>query len=107
MAVGVAYLFLLLLGVLFFALHYLALGRLARRLRTSHRPQWRIIAEDENGRPVGGVRRWMRLQNAARSPALPALGDAVVTRWRQIWRTAPALAWLCLLAAFALRWTLR
>lgn len=107
MVVGLIYMLLLVLGILFFALHYLALVLLARRLRHKHAPQWRIIAEDDQGRPLGSLRRWLRLQNAARSPALPALNDAVVTRWRQIWRIAPMLAWLFLLGALALRWTWR
>lgn len=107
MLVGSIYLFLLMLGIVFFALHYLAMGRLARRLRTKHAPQWAIIANDEKGQPVSAMRRWLRLQNAARSPALPALHDNVVTRWRQVWRIAPWLAWLSLLAAFALRWSVR
>jgi hypothetical protein len=107
MPTGLIYLVLLLGGVLFFALHYFALSRLSRRLREQHPNQWKIIAQDERGLAVSSMARWMRLQNALRSPVLPALEDAVLNRWRTLWRLFPLLAWACLLAAFALRWSSR
>lgn len=107
MATGAIYLALLLCGVLFFALHYLALSKLARRLRNQHPDQWKIIAQDERGIAVSTAARWMRLQNALRSPVLPALEDPTLNRWRTLWRLFPMLAWLCLIAAFALRWVAR
>lgn len=107
MLIGLTYLLLLLGGVLFFLLHYIALGRLARRLREKHPDKWKIIAQDERGLAVGTFARWMRLQNALRSPVLPALEDPVLNRWRRLWRLFPMLAWACLLIAFALRWSAR
>ena len=104
MALAAIYLVLLACVVIFFLLHYLALAWLARRLRQAHPKQWQIIARDEAGQPVGVTRRWLRLQNALRSPVLPALGDASLTRVRTLWRVCPWLAWTCLAAAFALRW---
>jgi hypothetical protein len=102
-----AYLVLLFAGVAFFLLHYFALLLLSQRMRSRHPTQWRIIAQDEQGLPVGALRRWVRLQNALRSPVIPALDDGALTRWRNIWRTCPWLAWLCLLAALAMRWIAR
>lgn len=107
MLLGLAYLLLLLGGVLFFVLHYIALARLSRRLRDTHPDQWKIIAQDERGIAVSTFARWMRLQNALRSPVLPALEDAVLNRWRTLWRVFPMLAWVCLIAAFLLRWSAR
>jgi hypothetical protein len=49
------------------------------------------------------MRTWMRMQYALRSPALPALEDASVNRWRAIWRYSPWLGWLCWLGALAMR----
>lgn len=105
MPMAMLYLSLLLGGVLFFAMHYLTLFRLARRLRDHHPEQWKIIAQDERGLAVGRLARWVRMQNALRSPVLPALEDTTLNRWRTAWRAFPLLAWLCLLAAFAIRWT--
>ncbi|HEX5305670.1 MAG TPA: hypothetical protein VFW82_06260 [Dyella sp.] len=107
MPLGMLYLGLLLAGVACFALHYLALWQVTRRLRTQHPDQWKIIAQDERGLAVRAPLRWIRLQNALRSPVLPALEDAVLNRWRMLWRIFPLLAWACLIAAFALRWGAR
>ena len=63
--------------------------------------------QDERGLAVSTPLRWIRLQNALRSPVLPALEDAVLNRWRRLWRIFPLLAWACLIAAFALRWIAR
>ena len=107
MPLGLLYLGLLFAGVVCFLLHYVALAQLARRLRTQHPEPWKIIAQDERGVAVGGARRWMRLQNALRSPAIPALEDPVLNRWRMLWRLFPLLAWAFLIAAFVLRWSVR
>lgn len=104
MPLGAIYLALLGAGVVCFVLHYLALGQVARRLRQHHAAQWKIIAQDERGLAVNAALRWMRLQNALRSPVLPALQDSVLTRWRTAWRVLPLLAWAFLIAALVLRW---
>ncbi|WP_017462780.1 hypothetical protein [Dyella ginsengisoli] len=107
MPLGLLYLGLLLAGVASFLLHYVALGRLASRLRQQHPDKWKIIAQDERGLAVSPPMRWMRLQNALRSPVMPALEDPVLNRWRRLWRILPLLAWAFLIAAFALRWITR
>src|ERR1051325_6211114 len=100
------YLSLLLAGVVFFLLHFFAQLRIAKRLRDHHPSQWKISAETETGR-AGLFGIWMRLQLALRSPILPALEDATVTRWRRVWRYASWGAWLCWFAALALQWMAR
>ncbi len=107
MQLGLLYLGLLLAGVACFVLHYAALARLAKRLRQTHPDKWKIIAQDERGLAVSAPMRWIRLQNALRSPVIPALEDPVLNRWRRLWRMFPWLAWGCLIAAFALRWAAR
>ena len=107
MPLGVIYLGLLLAGVACFLLHYVALSQVARRLREAHPDQWKIIAQDDRGIAVGTAMRWMRLQNALRSPVLPALEDSVLNRWRMLWRIFPLLAWVFLIAAFVLRLSVR
>jgi len=100
------YLSLLFAGVVFFLLHFLAQARIARLLRERHPAQWKIIAETETGRSgILGV--WMRLQLALRSPILPALEDAAITRWRRVWRYCPWGAWLCWFGALGLQWIAR
>ena len=100
------YLSLLLTGVVFFLLHFIAQARIASRLREQHPAQWKIIAETERGNP-GPFGIWMRLQLALRSPILPALEDASITRWRRVWRYCPWGAWLCWFAALGLQWMAR
>ena len=96
------YLSLLLAGVVFFLLHFFAQARIAKRLRDRHPAQWKIIAETETGRSgLFGI--WIRLQLALRSPILPALEDATITRWRRVWRYSQWGAWLCWLAALGLQ----
>lgn len=107
MPLGLLYLGLLFAGVVCFLLHYVALAKLAGRLRRQHPDQWKIIAQDERGIAFGAAMRWMRLQNALRSPAIPALEDPVLNRWRTLWRIFPLLAWVFLIAAFVLRWSAR
>lgn len=107
MPLGLLYLGLLFAGVACFLLHYIALAQLARRLRQQHPDQWKIIAQDDRGIAVGTAMRWMRLQNALRSPVLPALEDSVLNRWRTLWRIFPLLAWVFLIAAFVLRLSVR
>lgn len=104
MPLGLVYLILLFGGVACFLLHYLALGQLAKRLRERHPDSWKIIAQDDRGLAVSRPMRWIRLQNALRSPVLPALQDPVLNRWRTAWRVFPLLAWLFLIAALVLRW---
>ena len=101
------YLSLLLVGVVFFLLHFFAQLRIARLLRERHPAQWKIIAETEDGGRPGPLRVWMRLQLALRSPILPALEDAAVTRWRRVWRYCPWGAWLCWFAALGMQWMAR
>jgi hypothetical protein len=100
------YLLLLVAGVVLFLLHFLAQYRVASLLRTRHEAQWKIIAEPDN-MPASPLRIWMRLQLALRSPILPALEDAALTRWRRVWRYCPWAAWLCWFAALGLQWMAR
>jgi len=103
------YLTLLAGGVACFVLYYLAQWQIARLLREHHPQQWKIIAEPEQGRP-SGVRTWVRMLHVLRSsqPRLPELlQDASITRWFQLWRIAPWLAWTCWFAALFLQWRAR
>jgi len=100
------YLSLLLAGVVFFLLHFLAQARIAKLLRDRHPAQWKIIAETERGRS-GPFGVWMRLQLALRSPILPALEDVAITRWRRVWRYSLWGAWLCWFAALGLQYLAR
>lgn len=100
------YLSLLIIGVVFFLLHFLAQIRIARLLQQRHPQQWQIIAVPDSGKG-SPLRTWMRLQLALRSPILPALEDNAITRWRQIWRYAPWLAWTCWFGALAVQWSAR
>lgn len=100
------YLALLTTGIGLFVLSYAAQFRLAALLRQRYPQQWKIIAEPEYGN-ASGVRTWIRMQHALRSPALPALNDASINRWQQVWRYSPWLGWLCWLAALAMRLLLR
>lgn len=101
------YLSLLVVGVIFFLLHFVAQVRIASLLRVRHPHEWSIIAVPEGGGKVGIVRIWMRLQLALRSPVLPALEDQAVTQWRRVWRYAPWFAWVCWFGALALQWSAR
>jgi hypothetical protein len=98
----ILYLALLATGICLFLLSYAALFRLANLLRQRYPQQWQIIAEPEHGK-ASSLRTWIRLQHALRSPALPAMGDASLDRWRVVWRYSPWLGWLCWLAALAMR----
>ena len=98
----VLYLSLLVGGVGLFVLSYIAQFRLAAVLRKRYPQHWQIIAEPEHGK-TSTFRTWVRMQHVLRSPALPALGDATINRWRQIWRYSPWLGWLCWLAALTMR----
>jgi len=103
------YLTLLAGGVACFVLYYLAQWQIARLLREHHPQQWKIIAEPDHGRP-SGVRTWVRMLHVLRSsqPRLPELlQDAAITRWFQLWRIAPWLAWTCWFAALFLQWRAR
>jgi hypothetical protein len=79
----VLYLALLASGVGLFVLSYVAPFRVAALL--------------------SGFRIWASMQQVLRSPALPALGDAAIDRWRLVWRYSQWLGWLCWLAALAMR----
>ncbi|HWU78077.1 MAG TPA: hypothetical protein VN043_16380 [Rhodanobacter sp.] len=96
------YLGLLGAGVGLFVLSYVAQFRLAALLRKRYPQHWQIIAEAEQGRP-SVVRSFMRMQHVLRSPALPALGDETIDRWRNVWRYSPWLGWLSWLAALGMR----
>ncbi|MEO8809477.1 MAG: hypothetical protein ABI386_04440 [Rhodanobacter sp.] len=96
------YLVLLVTGVCLFVLSYVAQFRLTALFRTRYPQHWQVVTEADHARP-SAWRRWVRMQHVLRSPALPALNDPAINRWRQLWRLAPGLGWLCWLAALALR----
>ena len=98
----VVYLALLAAGVGLFVLSYVAQFRLASLLRLRYPQHWQIIAEADQGKP-SAWRRWVRMQHVLRSPALPALGDPTINRWRSLWRYSPWLGWLCWMGALAMR----
>jgi hypothetical protein len=98
----ILYLGLLIGGVCLLTLSYLAQFRLAALLRKRYPQHWQVIAEPEHGK-TSAFRIWIRMQHVLRSPALPALGDVTINRWRQVWRYSPWLGWLCWLAALAMR----
>lgn len=100
------YLTLLLAGVGLFVLSYVAQFRLASLLRQRYPQHWQIIAESTHGK-ASALRGFVRMQHVLRSPALPALGDASIDRWRSVWRYSPWLGWLSWLAAVAMRLLLR
>ncbi len=100
------YLALLFAGVGLFALSYVAQFRLASLLRQRYPQHWQIITDAEHGKD-SALRRFVRMQHVLRSPALPALGDAGMDRWRSVWRYSPWLGWLSWLAALAMRLLLR
>ncbi|MEO6800669.1 MAG: hypothetical protein ABI178_12095 [Rhodanobacter sp.] len=102
----VAYLALLVIGVGLFAMSYVAQFRLATLLRKRYPQHWQVIAEADQRKP-SKWRRWIRMQHVLRSPALPALGDTAINRWRNMWRYGPWLGWLCWLGALAMRLLLR
>jgi len=102
----ILYLALLIGGVGLLLLSYLAQFRLAALLRKRYPQHWQIIAEPENGK-TSAFRTWIRMQHVLRSPALPALDDTAIDRWRQVWRFSPWLGWLCWFAALAMRLLLR
>ena len=104
----IVYLALLTAGVVLFALSYVAqfwVGALLRKLYPQH---WQVIVEGDQGKSSepSAWRRWVRMQSVLRSPALPALPalrDASINRWRNLWRSGPWLGWLCWLGALAVR----
>ncbi len=100
------YLALLASGVGLFVLSYVAPFRVAALLRRRYPEHWQIIAPPEHG-GLSGFRIWARMQQVLRSPALPALDDAAIDRWRGVWRYSQWLGWLCWLGALAMRLWLR
>ncbi len=98
----ILYLALLASGVGLFVLSYVAQFRLASLLRTRYPQHWKIVAETKQGKP-SGFRTFVRMQHVLRSPALPALGDVDIDRWRRVWRYSPWLGWLSWLAALTMR----
>ena len=98
----VLYLTLLASGVSLFVLSYVAPFRVAALLRRRYPQHWQVIVTAAQGR-LSGFRTWARMQQILRSPALPALGDTAIDRWRLVWRYSQWLGWLCWLAALAMR----
>ena len=98
----VLYLALLASGVSLFVLSYVAPFRVARLLRQRYPQHWQVIADAGHGK-LSGFRIWASMQQVLRSPALPALGDAVISRWQWIWRYSQWLGWACWLGALAMR----
>ncbi|HEY8327907.1 MAG TPA: hypothetical protein VIO59_05625 [Rhodanobacter sp.] len=98
----VLYLALLASGVGLFVLSYVAPFRIAALLRWRYPQHWQVIATAAQGR-LPGFRIWASMQQVLRSPALPALGDAAIDRWRLVWRYSQWLGWLCWLAALTMR----
>lgn len=96
------YLILLLAGVSLFVLSFVAQYRLAALLRERYPQHWQVIEEADRGKP-SAWHRWARMQRVLRSPALPALRDPTINRWRNLWRSSPWLGWLCWLGALATR----
>jgi hypothetical protein len=98
----VLYLALLASGVGLFVLSYVAPFRVAALLRGRYPQHWQVIAAATQGR-LSGFRIWASMQQVLRSPALPALDDAAIDRWRLVWRYSQWLGWLCWLAALAMQ----
>lgn len=96
------YFALLLAGVTLFTLSFVAPFRVAALMRTRYPQHWRIVEESANGK-LGAFRLWMRMQYVLRSPALLALDDRAILRWRRVWRFGLLLGWACWLVAMGLR----
>ncbi len=101
----VLYLALLAAGVILFALSFVAQFRLTALLRRRYPQHWQVIVENDQGKSSqpSAWHRWSRMQRVLRSPALPALRDPSINRWRSLWRGGPWLGWLCWLGALAMR----
>jgi len=102
----VGYLALLIAGVGLFAMSFVAQFRLGTLLRKRYPQHWQVIVDADQHKP-SSWRRWIRMQHVLRSPALPALRDPAINRWRNLWRYGPWLGWLCWLGALAMRLLLR
>lgn len=98
----VFYLALLIVGVGLFTLSFVAQFRLTTLLRKRYPQHWQVIVESDRGKP-SAWRHWLRMQNVLRSPALPALRDSSINRWRNLWRYGPWLGWLCWVGALTIR----
>lgn len=96
------YLGLLAAGVALFVLSYVAPFRVAALMRERYPQHWQVVIEAAGGK-LGMLRTWMRMQYVLRSPALPALADRDINRWRGAWRYSQWLGWLCWLSALAMR----
>lgn len=96
------YLALLASGVGLFVLSYVAPFRVAARLRDHYPQHWQVIVDAAPGR-LSAFRTWVSMQQVLRSPALPALDDTIIRRWRIVWRYSQWVGWLCWLSALAMR----
>jgi hypothetical protein len=96
------YLGLLFAGLALFVLSYVAPLRAAKLLRLRYPQHWQVVIESARGK-VGVLQVWMRMQYVLRSPALAALDDRDILRWRAVWRYSQWIGWLCWLAALGLR----
>ena len=99
---AIIYLGLLATGVGLFVLSYVAPFRVAALMRLRYPQHWQVVIESAKGK-TGPLQVWMRMQYVLRSPALPALEDRDINRWRGIWRYSQWLGWLCWLAALGMR----
>lgn len=96
------YFALLLVGVTLFTLSFAAPFQVAALMRKRYPQHWQIVAESAHGK-LGWFRLWVRMQYVLRSPALLALDDRAVLRWRRVWRFGLLAGWVCWLAALAIR----
>lgn len=98
------YIGLLVIGLICFVAHALLPLRIARHLRENYPQHWKVIVDTGGAQLAHGPRLWLRMQNVLRSPAIPAINDAAITRLWRAWRYSQWLAWACWVAALAMQW---